>query len=400
MQQNRIKLLKFVANFGIGGTERQVVNLVRALDPFRFELHLACLRRWGELLDELQSGRAPAAEYKISRLYNHTALAQQFRFARNIRHHRIQIVHTYGFYPNVFAIPTARMAGVPVIVASIRDTGIYLTPIQKRVQKMICRLADCILVNAEAVRQWLITEGYPRERIFVIRNGVDLSRFTGKHNGNPIRAELGLPPRAPLVAVLSRIYQMKGMEYFLESAAIVARRVPEARFLIVGSAFTMKEGKAIEDLALRRELEDRAVRLGLNGKVIFTGFRLDVPEVLSEVSVSVLPSLSEGLSNSLLEAMATGIPVVATRVGGNPEVVEEGVTGLLVPPRDPGALADAIYCILEKRELASRFGQAGRQRVVERFSLERMVRETERLYLSLLQSGSRNRERGYAQDLA
>ena len=384
MQQNRIKLLKFVPNFGVGGTERQFANLALALDPSRFELSFACLRRWGKYLDVLEPWQRTMAEYKIQSLYYPHSFAQQLRLARSLRRDRIQILHTYNFYANVFAIPAAWLAGVAVIVASIRETGAYLTPMQKRVQKFVCRYADCVLVNADAVKQWLLAQGYRREQIVVIRNGIDLSRFVTRNGSGQLRQELGLPARAPLVAVLARLNQMKGIEYFLEAAAVIAGRCPDARFLIVGSNLIPRDDTAVEDVAYRRALESSVVRLGLDGRVVFTGMRLDVPEILSALSVSVLPSLSEGLSNTLLESMAAGVPVVATRVGGNPEIVEEGVTGFLVPPRDPAALAKAVCQLLENPELASRFGQAGRQRVVECFSLERMVRETERLYLSLL----------------
>jgi len=394
MRLDRIKVLKFVTCFAIGGTERQVVNLVRALDPLRFELHLACLGRWGDFLDEIESSGVPLAEYKITRLYNYTAFMQQLRFARYIRHHRIQIVHTSGFYANVFAIPAAKLAGAPVIVASIRELGDALTPWKRRVQRFVCRLADGIAVNAEAVRQRLIAEGYPREKIFVIRNGIDLSRFAGKHNGSQLRAEFGLPPRVPLVAVLSRLNRMKGTEYFLEAAAIVAKLFKEARFLIVGDSFLVRDGVILGDTAFRAELERLVMRLGIGGRVVFTGFRLDVPELLSEVAISVLPSLSEALPNVVLESMAAGVPVVATRVGGNPEVVEEGVTGLLVPPQDPAALAKAICRLLENPELASRYGRAGKQRIAEQFSLERMVRQTETLYLDLIRKARSDQRRG------
>lgn len=389
MQPNSIKLLKFVANFGIGGTEQHVVSLGRALDSSRFELHFACLRRWGHFLKEIETCQIPLTEYKISSLYSPQAFRQQLRFASYLRQNRMRIVHSYNFYPNVFAIPAARLAGVPVIVASIRDTGVYLTPRQRRAQKFICRLADRILVNAEAVRQWLIAEGYQPKKIAVIRNGIDLFRFAKKDRNGNLRQEFGLPAHAPLVAVLSRLTRLKGFEDFLEAAAIVAAHFQEARFLVMGDHFIVRDGAIVEDIAYRRELQSYAARLGIGGRVIFTGYRLDVPEVLSEVAVSVLPSLSEGLSNAVLESMAAGVPVVATRVGGSPEVIEEGITGLLVPPRNPAALARAICRLLENPELASTFGQAGRQRVAECFSLERMVRETECFYLNLLKKQAR-----------
>jgi glycosyltransferase involved in cell wall biosynthesis len=374
----RIRLLKFVTLFAIGGTERQVVAMAKGLDHARFELHLACLRCTGELLKQMDTlEHSPLTEYSINNLFNRRALRERIRFASYLRRHRIEIVHTYSFYPNVFAIAAARLAGTPVVIASIRDMGAYLTPLRLRVQRLMCRLAHRVVVNAEAVREWLIADGYAADRITVIRNGLDLSRFAPRPPGSKFRHELGLPPKAPLVAVISRLSPTKGLEYFLDAAADVAATRADACFLIVGDA-------AESERPYRQALEAHAARLGLARRVVFTGLRLDVPEILSEVAVSVLPSLSEGLSNVLLESMAAQVPVVATRVGGNAEAVEDGVTGLLVPPRDAPALAGAIHRVLDDGQIAVSFGRAGRQRVAERFSMDAAVRETERLYQRLL----------------
>lgn len=372
MSSEKVRLLQFVTDFNIGGTERQVLNLALGLDSSRFELHMACFRRQGKLAQELEGQGLPFSEYGIGRLWGPQTFRQQLRFLLYLKRRRIQIVHTYGFYPNVFAIPAAAVARRAVIIASIRDTGVLLTPARKRVQKLACRPADCIVANAEAVRQWLISEGYDPKKITVIQNGIAVSRFVRRNGNGKLHQELGLPSGSPLVAVLSRLNQLKGVQHFLEAARLAAERSPQVRFLILG------------DGTYRGELERYAALLGLGERVVFTGFRTDVPEVLSEVSVSVLPSFSEGLSNVLLESMAAGVPVVATRVGGNPEVVQDGVTGFLVPPGNPEALAHAIRQVLENPELASRFGCAGKQRVMEQFSLQRMVEKTQRLYVNLL----------------
>jgi L-malate glycosyltransferase len=377
-----VKVLQFVNLFAIGGTERQVVNLAHGLDRSRFDLHFACFKRWGDFLADIEATGEPLAEYRIDSLYGGKTLRQQFRFARELRQSRVDIVHTYGFYPNVFAIPAARLAGARAVVASIRDTGDHLTAAQRGVQRLTCRLADAILVNAEAVKERLVEEGYGRDRITLISNGIRLSLFRSNRDDRR-RRELGVPPEAPLVAVFSRLTPLKGIEYFLEAAVIVAARFPQARFAVIGEDQVIQDG-AVVGSTYSRGLAAYAASLGLGDRVTFTGFRLDVPELLAEVTVSVLPSLSEGLSNAVLESMAAGVPVVATAVGGNPEAVEDGVTGLLVPPRDVGSLARAISTLLEDRELAARLGRAGRQRVEERFSDERMVRDTENFYLSLL----------------
>jgi glycosyltransferase involved in cell wall biosynthesis len=390
-----VRVLQFLSVFAMGGTERQVVNLAQGLDRSRFDLHFACFERWGDFLADIEATGGPLAEYRIDRLYGGKTLRQQFRFARDLRQSHVDIVHTYGFYANVFAIPAARLARARVIVASIRDIGDHLTPAQRRVQRLACRLADAILVNAEAVKHWLVGEGYDGDRITVIGNGVTLSRFGLKDGAGGRRRELGFPPEAPLVAVFCRLTPLKGIEHFLEAAAIVARRFPHTRFAVIGECRVIQDG-VIADGPYKGELEAYAARLGLGDRVVFTGFRPDVPELLAEVAVSVLPSLSEGLSNAILESMAAGVPVVATAVGGSSEAVENGVTGFLVPPRDAAALAGAISGLLADREGAARLGTAGRQRVVERFSNERMVRDTEAFYLSLL---ARKRQRPKRREL-
>jgi glycosyltransferase involved in cell wall biosynthesis len=243
---------------------------------------------------------------------------------------------------------------------------------QRRLQKVVCRLADCVLVNAEAIRESLLKQGYDPGNIVVIRNGITLSKFAGKGRGAPLRQELGFPLSARLVAVFSRLNRMKGVQYFLNAAMVLAGRFPDVYFLVVG------------DGGSKRELEEHACRVGLGRRIVFTGFRSDIPDLLSAVAISVLPSLSEGTSNTLLESMAAGIPVIATTVGGNPEVIEDGVSGLLVAPRDSAALAAAASRLLEDEGLALRLGQAGMERVSELFSIEGSVHQTEHLYERLL----------------
>ena len=385
MTPQRINLLYLIPGFGMGGTERQVVALARVLDRARFDLRVACLRRWGHLLDDIEALGVPVTEYGIDRLYGPRTLRQQLHFARALRRHRPHIVHVYNFYPIVFGVPITRILRVPTIV-SIRDTGVYLTPWQRRVQRAVCRLADRIVANAEAVRQWLLAEGYDARKIHVIGNGLDVSPFTATNGNGHVRRELGLRTDAPVVAVVSRLSRQKGLEDFLEAAALVAPRLPAVQFLIVGDSHLVRDGRVVPDVAYRQALVAHATRLGLGDRVVFAGFRRDVAQVLSEVTVSVLPSLSEGLSNVLLESMAAGVPVIATRVGGNPEIVEDGRTGMLVPPSDPAALAGAMCAVLENPERSGALCLAGRRRIAERFSIERMVRTTERFYLDVLET--------------
>jgi len=370
------RILKVVPTLMCGGTENQFMTLSRGLDPARFDLEFACLRRWGPFVQELADRRIPLSEYKVTTFRSVQALAQQARLVRHIARRDIKIVHAYNFYGNVFAVPPARLAA-PVVIASIRDCAPYLTTMQKRVQRYACQFADCVLVNATAVKDWLIGEGYDASKIVVIRNGVDLTRFTGPADPNRIRQELGLAPGTPLVAVVSRLTRLKGLENLLEAAAMLKPHYPDVRFLIVGET-------SPTEVPYLDELKQLADRHGVGDRVIFTGRRSDVPTLLSGVDVSVMPSLNEALSNVLLESMAAGAPTVATRVGGTPEALVHEQSGLLVAPGDSRALATAVGRLLDDPLLATQLGRAARQSIQDRFSVERMVQSTEQLYTELL----------------
>jgi glycosyltransferase involved in cell wall biosynthesis len=373
-----IRLLKVVPTFMCGGTENQFMALGRSLDRGRFDLEFACLRRWGAFADEIDQRQIPLLECNVTSFRSVSAIGQQARLARHVARRQIDIVHAYSFYGNVFAIPPARLAGVPVVIASIRDRAPYLTPMQKRAQRWACQFADCILANAVAVRDWLIDEGYDASKIVVIPNGVDLTRFERAESAeSPFRA-LGVPEGAPVVVVVSRLNPLKGLEPFLEAAALVAADFPSARFVVVGDTNP-------NERPYWSVLTNLTGKLGMTERVMFAGLRHDVPQLLSAATISVMPSLNEALSNVVLESMAAGAPVVATRVGGTPEAIEDGVNGMLVPPGEPRAMAAAIGALLANPERARRLGDAARQSINERYSMERMVSATEQLYQALLE---------------
>lgn len=381
-----LDILQFANALPIGGTERQFVNLVRGLDRTVFRVHVGCLLRDGLLVRELDELQEPLTEYRIHHLYGATTIGQQMRLARNLVDKQIRIVHTHGFYANVFAIPAAWFARTPVRIASIRDDGSVWTRSQRVVERLACKLADCTVVNAESIRLRLVREGWAPDKVAVIRNGVDIARFERARPVSQLRSEFGLPPTGPIVAVLARLSASKGLEVFLDAVQLLNGQFPDARFLIVGDENAFHRGGLTVGGPYGRGLEQRAERMGLIGRVVFTGFRLDVPEILAEVAISVLPSvIGEGLPNSILESMAAGLPVVGTTSGGTPEAVEDGQTGLLVPPGDAPALAQAMARLLSDAPLRARLGEAGRRRVTERFSLQGMTLAMQHLYEDLLQ---------------
>jgi glycosyltransferase involved in cell wall biosynthesis len=381
MQRPRIKVLKFLTMFAVGGTERQFTYVTRSLDHTRFDVRVGCLSREGEFLKHIEALNVPIAEYPIRSLCSTGMLRRQWRFAHDLRRERVQIVHAYGFYPNVFCVPAARFGGCRTI-ASVRDIGAFASHIKLRtlMQKTACLLADRVIANSTAVRDWLVGLGLSEKRIVTIPNGIALPEQRLRSNHFPIRQQFGIATDAPLIAVICRLNKNKGIEYFLQAATIVRKQFPKARFLIVGGSYFEPEYKPA--------LERLAADMNLSDTVVFTGERNDIPDLLREIDISVLPSLSEGLSNSLLESMAAAVPVVATNVGGNPEIVHDGRTGLLVPPRNADALSVAIVRLLENPEMGRQFGSAGYERVKQNFSLGATVRRTEDLYLALLEERS------------
>jgi len=377
LQPVRIKILKFLTMFAVGGTERQFTYVTKSLDRTRFDVRVGCLSREGEFFKEIEALNIPVSEYRIRSLYDTGTLRRQWRFARDVRREGVQLVHAYGFYPNVFSVPAARLAGC-VTIASVRDTGAFTSRIKLKtlVQKTACRMADRVIANSTAVRDWLMNLGLNERQVVIIPNGISVPAERRPPSTFPIRRELSIPLDAPVIAVVCRLNKNKGIEYFLQAAAIVSRRFPAARFLIVGGSHF--------DPQYQPDLERLTGQLNLTHRVIFTGERNDVPKLLEEIDLSVLPSLSEGLSNSLLEAMAAGLPVVATNVGGNVEIVQHGHTGFLVPAREASALGAAMAQILESPGLTEQFGTAGYERVKNHFSLTSTVRQTEDLYMTLL----------------
>jgi glycosyltransferase involved in cell wall biosynthesis len=284
------------------------------------------------------------------------------KLARFLRAHRIRLVHTFDFYSNMLGVPAARLARVPVVIASQRDLGNLRPPLQRRLHNVALRLAHYVVVNAQAAAESLETAGIVAPaRIVVIPGGVDCTRFSGTPDGNRSSGRI-------VIGTVAILRPEKGLVDFVRAAGHVVERFPEARFLIWGAG------------PLRAHLERLVRDLGLSGAVELAGATLEPETALRELDIFVLPSLSEACSNALLEAMATGRAVVATRVGGNPALVEDQVTGLLVPPGDPAALAKAIIRLIEEPALAAGLAARAQQRVRTEFGIDRMLARFQALY--------------------
>jgi len=306
------------------------------------------------------------------------ALTQLYRLMRQVRPH---IVHTHTAKAGLLGRLAGRFAGVPVIVHTFHGHILdgYFSPLKTRVvlaaERVLARFTDRIVSVSDAVRRELLAKRIGRpESHTVVPLGLDLEPFLGADGYRGIlRGELGLGAGDLIVGIVARLVPIKRHDVFLEAARRVAEKVANCHFLVVGNG------------ERRSELEDRVRQLGLGQRVRFLGWRADLPIIYGDLDVVVLSSRNEGLPVSLIEAMAAARPVVATRVGGVPDLVEDRVTGLLVPPGEPEALAEAIVALLGDSDRRRVMGEAGRKRVHPAFSAERLVQDMDRLYADLLE---------------
>lgn len=370
-------VLLFIGSFNQGGSERQAVQLARLLhESGRYDLSVACLDGRGVLRAEVEKlGLGEIPEFKLSSFYDLNMARQLRRAAKFMRERKIEIVQTFDFYTNVFGMLAATLARVPVRIAAKRETEGFRTPAQKWVERRVFGLAHAVVANAEAVREKLIEEGVPANKITVIHNGLDLRRVAIPENFSPERVlrALGLPNGMRFVSIVANMRnEVKDHRTFLRAAQRVAEAVPDVGFALAG------EGELMDSL------REYASQLGLQGRAFFLGRCERVAELLAISDVCVLSSRAEGFSNSILEYMAAGKPVVATDVGGAREAIIEGETGYLVRPGDDAAMAERIIELLRDTEKAKRMGERGRARVQKLFSVEALIRRTEGLYERLL----------------
>jgi glycosyltransferase involved in cell wall biosynthesis/acetyltransferase-like isoleucine patch superfamily enzyme len=351
------------------GTETQLLALIRHLDRRRVEPFLCLLRGEGVSSRSLEPDDCPVLRLGVRSFRRPAALRAAWRLARFLRRRRIDVLQAYFPESTYFGVPVGWLAGVPRILRTRNNLGYWMTPWHRRLGRLCDRLADGLVANCGACRDAVVAdEGLAPERVVVLENGVDLARFPS--------------PTLPLtrrVGVTANLRPVKGLEVFVRAAAAVGASHPDISFAVAG------EGPQ------RRDLERLAGELGLGGRLTLAGSVADVPAFLGRLGVAVLPSLSEGMSNALLEYMAAGRPVVATAVGGSVHLIEDGVHGLLVPPGDPGALAGAVRRLLDDPALAARLGAAARRRVEERYSRPAMVRRFEDFYQGLCFDPSRAR---------
>ena len=312
----------------------------------------------------------------FSKPYFWSALQNGRTLARLLRSENVEIMHTFFPISDIWGGIVARLAGCPILVSGRRDMGI-LRSRKHRIQYRIANRAFTqVQAVSEKVREFCIREdGLSPEKVVTIPNGVDLARIDSSPQADRQTA-FDVTDGSPVVITVANLRPVKGIDTLVKAAALVCRQFPQATFAIIGEAH--------EEIFLH-DLQSLASSLGIERRIRFMGRRTDVYSLLKASDVFCLPSRSEGMSNALLEAMACGLPCVATDVGGNPEVVVEGQTGFLVSPEDPEALAERITNLLQNPDHGKHMGQHGRQIVEAKFTLERMIEHLAHLYRALLE---------------
>ena len=370
----------YLANRGslIGGGEISLRELLKGLNKEAFNPLVICPEE-GELTKSIRGMRLRVFCLPMKRLrYGNplSLLPTVARMAKIIKREKVDLIHANGSRCMIYSGIAAKLCRKPIV------WHVRITQSEPMLDRFLASLASRVVVISQEVKRrrfnWLENRG----KVAVVYNGVDLALYNTKPNNGGLRKELGLSATTPLVGIVAQLHPKKGLQFFLKAARRVSQLLPDCRFLIVGEDITAKEDYLLQLRALTREL-------GIEGRVVYTGFREDIPSVIVSMDCLVLSSLEEAFGRVLIEAMAASKPVVATKVGGVPEIVVDGSTGLLVPPADEESLARGIIYLLQNREVAKKMGQEGRARAEKLFSLEGHVAHIEALYNQLLNQKDR-----------
>ena len=361
-------VLHLSSSSGPGGAETVAASVAAGLDPARYR-SVVCLFRDGWLRERCQRLGLETHVVPMRGVLDRRWLREVHRL---LRARDVALVHTHEFGANTWGTMAARLAGRPV-VATVHGQSYYPDSLRRRLAYRVVSRAAVMVAVSEDVRRFVVeSTGVSPRRVRVVHNGIGMPLPVSADAQARVRAELGILAGDQVVTAVGNLYPVKGHRYLLDAVPRILALCPSTVFLLAGRG------------DCEAELREQARRLGIDARVRFLGLRTDVPALLAIADVFVQPSLSEGLSIAILEAMAAARPVVCTRVGGNPELVAHEETGLLVAPADAAALAAAVIRVLADDRQARRLGLNGLERVTTRFSIESMVRAYETIYEAML----------------
>jgi glycosyltransferase involved in cell wall biosynthesis len=374
----RINVLHIYQNSKIGGIQQQILSVVRGYDREKFNPAVCCFGPKMELGEEIEKAGIDFVALNRQR-YNKFSIGIIVDLYRLMKEKNIHVLRTHKYRANLYGRIAGKLAGVPVIIAS--EHNIYRDEKEKRfirraTNKILAMVTDKMVTVSDAIRKDILR--YDRvspSKIMVLHNGVDTERFKAGVNFSDTRKQFAMSKDDVVIGFVGRLVINKGLNYLIEAVALLKKN-DNVKLLIVG------------DGSLMEELKQMAKDKGLEESVIFTGLRRDITDILSSIDIFVLSSIKEGFPNSLLEAMAMGKPVVATAVGGIPEVIDHEINGLLVQPVDIEGLAAAIKTVIDNPLMAKNMGIAARDFIVKNYSIIATVRKWEALYKSLLEEKS------------
>jgi len=379
---HRIKILYIIDCLNAwAGTEKHLYKLICSVAQNRYECHVCAFALTDDMRSRFGAIGANMLHLPIENIYGVTTMQQAFRLARYMREKEIDVVQTFHFASDFLGAVVAKWAGVPVVISSKRDMGFLNNAMHARALRLIAPLVNRTICVSNAVKKGLAERKLvnPRKAV-VFYNGVDLNEFKVDHRNIAARKQqLGLRPELPVVAIVANPRPIKDLETFIRAGREVLDRKHDAQFVIIG-AECFHEGKSRYQI----QLEALVKKLDLQERVIFLGNRSDVNQILPLADVCTLTSLSEGFSNTIVEYMTAGRPVIATNVGGNSEAIVDNETGFLAPVQAPERIAELIVKLLSDKTLATRMGKAGRKRIEKHFTLGRMVENHQALYNALL----------------
>ncbi len=355
----------------IGGAEKDLLNLLEHIDRQQWDPIVVCPPD-GPLLERVEQLKVPVYPTKLPSWRKLKDLLDipfvVWSLMKIIREHRIDLVHVNDYWWGPIADIACKLTKLPCVV-HIRQE---IEP--RRVKQYRLRGPEKLIAVSRRIRHVALETGVDPSRIAVVYSGLDTVRPINPSEDKRVRSQYGITPNQLVIGTVANLFPRKGYEYLIQALAEINQRKPGIHCLIVG------EGDEI----YRSRLLDMVQKNGLEKVVTFAGFQQDVPSYIAAMDVFVLPSVMEGFGIVLLEAMAMGKPIIATTVGGIPEIVEDQTTGILVPPKDSSAIAQKIIYLLENPSVREKLGQAGRARVLERFSVQRMASQLQDIYGELM----------------
>lgn len=379
------------------GTEKHLYKLISGMDKERYECHVCAFAVTEDMRNRFAAIGVDILHLPIENVYGLTALKLGFRLSRYMREKEIAVVQTFHFASDFLGTLVAKLSGVPVVISSKRDMGFLNNDNKARVLRLLAPLVNRTICVSNAVKKGLAERRVvDAKKAVVFYNGVDLNEFKIDHRHLAARKQqLGLRPELPLIVIVANPRPVKDLETFIRAGREILDRKHEAQFIIIG-AECFHQGQS----SYQAQLEALVAKLELQERVIFLGNRSDVNRILPLADICMLTSLSEGFSNTIVEYMTAGRPVIATNVGGNSEAIVENETGFLVPVQAPERIAELASQLLSDKALAGRMGKAGRKRIEKHFTLARMVENHQALYNALLSLAGRDQQYAIGQPAA